>query len=84
MREKVKVYPNRNGISVRGSEWTLWFRKVKTKDGKTMYVVKPLQPHYNPENQSFHYEDLKSPIWLDSKEFGEFITAVVRLRDMEI
>lgn len=83
MREKVKVYLERKGVSVRGLEWTLWFRKVKSKRGETLYVMKPLEPHYNQNTQQFSYEQLKNPIWLKPKELGDLISALVQLRDLK-
>jgi hypothetical protein len=82
MKEKVRVYPEKAGVSVRGSEWTLWIRKVKTKDkGETMFVIKPLEVHYNPEKQTFHYTDLKTPIWLNKKELDQLITTLIQLTE---
>ena len=84
MKEKVKVYPDKAGVSIRGTEWTLWIRKVKTKDkGETMFVVKPLETHYNPEKRTFHYTDLKAPIWLNKKELDQLITTLIQLTEEE-
>ena len=82
MKEKVRIYPEKSGISIRGSEWTLWIRKVKTKDkGETMFVIKPLEVHYNPEKQTFHYTDLKTPIWLNKKELDQLIATLIQLTE---
>jgi hypothetical protein len=82
MKEKIKVYPDKAGVSIRGTEWTLWIRKVKTKDkGETMFVVKPLETHYNPEKQTFHYTDLKAPIWLNKKELDQLIATLIQLTE---
>jgi len=82
MREKVRVYPEKAGVSIRGSEWTLWIRKVKTKDkGETMFVVKPLELHYNPEKHTFYYTELKAPIWLNKKQLDQLITTLIQLTE---
>jgi hypothetical protein len=83
LKEKVKVYPEKAGISIRGTEWTLWIRRVKTKDNETMFVVKPLELHYNPEKHTFHYTDLKPPIWLNKKQLDQLITTLIQLTEEE-
>ncbi|MEM2355192.1 MAG: hypothetical protein QXO00_02600 [Candidatus Bathyarchaeia archaeon] len=82
-KEKVKFYSEKDGVSVRGTEWSLWIRKVKTKDGRTMFVLKPLELKYNPEKQTFHYDDLKAPIWLEKKEIDEIIKTLIQLTEEE-
>ena len=82
MKQRVTFYPDRCGVSVKGSLWTLWLQKVKTKkDNHTLYVVKPLKAHYNPETKEFHYEDLSTPIWLEPADFGQLISILVQIRD---
>jgi len=80
-KEKVKFYREKDGVSVRGVEWSLWIRKVRTKDGETMFVLKPLELKYNPEKHTFHYEDLKAPIWLKKKEIDQLITTLIELTE---
>lgn len=80
MKEKVKAYPDKNGVSVRGLEWSLWIRKVETKaDKRTMFVVKPLKSVYNNVDQQFSYEELCKPIWLTPTELGNFMKALSEL-----
>jgi hypothetical protein len=82
MKEKIRVYPEKNLVVIRGAEWSLHVRRVKTKDkGETMFVVKPLETHYNPEKQTFHYTDLKAPIWLNKKELDQLITTLIQLTE---
>lgn len=82
MKEKVKFYPEKQGVSVRGSEWTLWIRKVKTKDeGKDIYVVKPLKVVYDhskldSEEGAFSYEEMARPVWLEPWQFGKLREAL--------
>jgi len=81
MKEKVKFYKEKQGLSIRGSEWTLWVRQVKNKEGDILYVLKPLKAHYDPEKHTFHYETMANPIWLDAKDFGTLISTLVQMRD---
>ena len=78
-KEKVVYYADKRSVSVRGVEWTLWIRKVKTKDGDTMFAVKPLQTKYNPEKHEFYYEPLKAVIWLKKDEFIKFIDELKKI-----
>ena len=79
-REKIVYYADKQGISVRGSEWTLWIQKVKTKDsGEIMFAVKPLETKYNQEKHEFRYEPLKAVIWLKKDEFIRFIEELKKL-----
>jgi hypothetical protein len=81
MKEKIKVYPEKSSVSIRGTEWFLSIRRVRTRDGETMFVVKPLETHYNPEKQTFSYTDLKAPIWLNKKELDQLITTLIQLTE---
>jgi len=82
MKEKVVFYEDKQGISVRGSTWTLWIRKVKTKDkGETMYALKPLEAKYNPEKHEFSYAELKNVIWLNKKEMDKLISSLIQLSE---
>ena len=79
-KEKIVYYADKQGISVRGSEWTLWIQKVKTKDsGEIMFAVKPLETKYDQEKREFHYEPLKAVIWLKKEEFAKFIDELKKL-----
>jgi len=82
LKEKIKVYPEKQGVSIRSSTWSLWIRKVKTKEkGEVMFVLKPLETHYNPEKQTFSYTDLKGPIWLNKEELDNLITVLIQLAE---
>lgn len=80
-KEKIVFHKEKDGVSIRGSEWTLWIRKVKTKNGETMFCFKPLEAHYNQEKHEFHYTDLKNPIWLNKKELDQLITTLIQLTE---
>lgn len=82
-KEKVKVYPEKNAVSIRGSTWTLWIRRVKTNDGRVMFLFKPLELHYNQETKQFHYEDLKTPIWLEKRDVDKVIGTLIELTEEE-
>jgi hypothetical protein len=83
MKEKIRFYPEKNLLIIRGVEWSLHVRRVKTKDNETMFVVKPLELHYNPEKHTFHYTDLKAPIWLNKKQLDQLITTLIQLTEEE-
>jgi len=83
VKEKVKFYPNKQGVSVRGSEWTLWIRRVKDKDGNILYAVKPLKACYNPEKHTFHYENMGNTIWLNPKELDTLISTLIQISETE-
>ena len=79
MREVVKTYPDKHGVSVRGAEWSLWVRRVKTRDKRVMFVLKPLEVHYSGNTHNFNYEELKSPIWLNPSDLNKLVE---ELRDL--
>jgi hypothetical protein len=83
LKEKIRFYPEKNLLIIRGVEWSLHVRRVKTKDNETMFVVKPLELHYNPEKHTFHYTDLKAPIWLNKKQLDQLITTLIQLTEEE-
>lgn len=80
---KIKAYHEKNAIAIKGSSWTLWLRKVKNSQGETLYLLEPLEAHYNPNTQKFHYEPLKNPIWLQPQDFGELISTLIQMRNKE-
>jgi len=76
----VKAYPEKNGVSIRGSEWSVWIRKVETKEDKrTMFLIKPLKCVYEPGTEKFSYEDMAAPIWLTPSDIGELMQALGEL-----
>jgi len=82
-KEKVKTYAEKNAISVRGSQWTLWVRRVKTNDGRTMFLFKPLELKYSEKTKDFYYEELKGPIWLEKKDVDKIIGFLIELTEEE-
>jgi hypothetical protein len=82
-KEKIKFYPEKHGVSIRGTEWTLWIRKVQTKDGRTMFNIQPLNLIYNEKEHTFHYEELKKPIWLKPEEIKTLIGIVAKLTESQ-
>jgi len=79
LKEKVKAYPDKQGISIRGSEWSLWFQKVKTKDDRDMFLVKPLRCVFDNADQRFGYREMAQPLWLTPVEIGDFMKALAEL-----
>jgi len=79
LKEKVKVYPEKNAVSIRGSTWTLWIRCVKTNDGKTLFLFKPLELKYSEKTKNFYYEKLRDPIWLEKKDINEILSVLTQL-----
>lgn len=80
-KEKVKFHPEKCGLSVRGAEWTLWVRRVKTKDGRTMFIINPLEANYNPERQTFSYREMKRGIWVGKEEMDKIIVVLIQLTE---
>jgi hypothetical protein len=77
---KVKAHPERSSISIRGSEWTLWIRRVRAKDGEALYAVKILEPHVDAERKT-RYTQLKHTIWLNQKQIDQLITSLIQLTE---
>ena len=72
-KEKVALIEGKQAVKVQGVEWTLWIQKVKTKDGETVYALKPLALKYNQNKKDFYYEPLKAVIWLKTNEFEKLL-----------
>jgi len=80
LKKKVKAYPEKNGVSIRGTEWSLWFRRVKVgKEQRDMFLIKPLRCTYNGADQTFGYDDMARPLWLTPSELGELMKALAEL-----
>jgi len=80
-REKVFYVADKNAVAIRGSTWTLWVSKVKTKDGDTFYALKPLETKYNPQTHEFHSEPIKATLWLKKQEMDKLITNLIQLSE---
>jgi len=78
-KERVKVNAEKQSVLIKGAFWTLVFRKVKTKEGKTMFLFKPLELKYSEKTKQFYYEELKGPIWLEKKDVDQMIGALIEL-----
>ena len=82
MKEKVRVYPEKGLIMIRGRGWSLQLKKVKVKaKGEVMFAFKPLEVRYDAERETFTYTQLKNPIWLNRKEFDQLITTLIQLTE---
>lgn len=80
-KEKVKINTEKQSVLIKGSTWSLSFRKVKTREGKTMFLFKPLELKYSEKTKQFYYEELKGPIWLEKKEVDQIIGALIELTE---
>jgi len=80
-KEKVKVNTEKQSVLIKGSTWSLSFRKVKTREGKTMFLFKPLELKYSEKTKQFYYEELKGPIWLEKKDVDRVIGALIELTE---
>jgi len=80
-KEKVKVNTEKQSVLIKGAFWTLVFRKVKTKEGKTMFLFKPLELKYSEKTKQFYYQELKGPIWLEKEDIDKIIGALIELTE---
>lgn len=81
--EKIKAYPDKRAISVRGKEWTLWIKcviaKRGTDDEREMFLLKPLKTVYNQETKRFSKEEMCKPIWFEKVEMAEFMQSLAEM-----
>lgn len=82
-KEKVKVNTEKQSVLIKGSTWSLSFRKVKTREGKTMFLFKPLELKYSEKTKQFYYEELRGPIWLEKEDIDKIIGFLIELTEKE-
>ena len=77
VEEKLKEYPERNGLSLRGENFSIWFQRGKHKnDGSPVFIVKVLQ--YQPQGERPYSEGEK---WfLESEEYDTFLSKLFKLK----
>jgi hypothetical protein len=46
-----------------------------------MFNLQPLNLIYNEKEHTFHYEDLKKPIWLKPEEIKNLIAIIAKLTE---
>ncbi|MEM2567313.1 MAG: hypothetical protein QXH20_02435 [Candidatus Bathyarchaeia archaeon] len=84
VKRKIRLHPNERGLSVEGATWTLSIRRVKTKENKTVYIMKPLEAKYNPKTHTFTYQEIRHGIWLNRQEIDELITKLIQIVEADI
>jgi len=68
----IKEYPERNGLSIRGKAFSVWFQRGKHKDGSPCFIIKVLE--YQPRGEEAYSEGDK---WFLSK--AEYDTLLSKL-----
>jgi hypothetical protein len=77
----LKTIPH--GFVVKAMETSLAFKKVRTREGKEMILVKVTRPKYNPLDAIWSYEDASEVFWVTPSEFDIAVHELVTL-DLEV
>jgi hypothetical protein len=69
-------------VSIRGQEFTITIFRAATKDGSTIYGVKPQVCKYLKEKREFMYSDLfRTVAWLQTRDLQLLIASLLELAD---
>jgi hypothetical protein len=81
---KSRVVADSRKISVKDRDWTLQITKVQTHDGRTMFLLQPVQERFIQLSSAFLYDEIRPAIWLTPREFSVLARALRKLGEKEL
>jgi uncharacterized protein YegJ (DUF2314 family) len=73
----------KDGFVVKARETSLAFKKVRTREGKEMILIKVTKPVYHQTDATWTYEDCSELFWVDPAEFDVAVHELVTL-DLDV